>query len=255
VPRNASSAADIAAANNFNDFQLATFANPIFLGKDYPASFKNAITDHVPLNATDLAYLNGTADFFSVDPYTATVITALPSAAYALCLANTSDPLFPYCVTQTTLTQWGWDIGYRSQSYVYTTPRYLRSYISYLWNTWKAPVVLSEFGYPVYGEAGRALPDQLFDSPRSEYYLSYMSEVLRAIWEDHVHVLGAVAWSFADNWEFGSYEQQFGLQVVERPSQVRRYKKSFFDLVDFVNSRKAGREEVAGGRGPWGWRA
>jgi len=93
-----------------------------------------------------------------------------------------------------------------------------------------------------------------------------MSEILAAIWEDHVHVIGAIAWSFVDNWgkqaqtppalsrkshlqhppwltffhiaEFGSYDSQFGLQVVERPSQKRHYKKSFFDLVDFVKTRK-----------------
>lgn len=238
MPRNATSAADIDAATRLNDFQLATFANPIFLGKDYPAAFKDAIHDYIPLTAADLAYINGTADFFAIDPYTATVITP-PPEGYTSCYANTSSPLYPYCVTQSTLTQFGWDIGYRSDSYVYTTPRYLRTYLSYLWNTYRSPIVISEFGYPVYGESLRALPDQLFDAPRSDYYLSYMSEVLEAIWVDGVRVLGALAWSYADNWEFGSYEAQFGLQVVERPSQVRRYKKSFFDLVDFVNTRRA----------------
>jgi beta-glucosidase/6-phospho-beta-glucosidase/beta-galactosidase len=96
---------------------------------------------------------------------------------------------------------------------------------------------VSEFGFPVWDEADKALPDQLFDTPRSTYYLSFMSEILKSIWEDHVHVLGALAWSFADNWEFGDYDAHFGLQTVNRTTQVRRYKKSFFDLVDFVNAR------------------
>lgn len=64
-----------------------------------------------------------------------------------------------------------------------------------------------------------------------------MSEILKSIWEDNVHVLGALAWSFADNWEFGDYNAHFGLQTVNRTTQVRNYKKSFFDLVDFVNAR------------------
>lgn len=80
---------------------------------------------------------------------------------------------------------------------------------------------------------------QLFDQPRSEYYPLYMSEVLKANWEDKVHVLGAIAWSYVDNWEFGSYESQFGLQAVERPRQTSRYKTSFFDPVDFAKSRTA----------------
>jgi beta-glucosidase/6-phospho-beta-glucosidase/beta-galactosidase len=81
------------------------------------------------------------------------------------------------------------------------------------------------------------MPDQLFDTPRSIYYLSYMSEVLKSIWEDGVDVAGAFAWSFADNWEFGDYDAQFGIQTVNRTTQQRRYKKSFFDLVDFVAAR------------------
>ena len=89
----------------------------------------------------------------------------------------------------------------------------------------------------MFGESTKAMEDQLFDSPRSQYYLSFMSEILKSIHEDGVHVMGALAWSFADNWEFGDYSAQFGLQYVNRTSQERRYKKSFFDLVDFVAAR------------------
>lgn len=61
---------------------------------------------------------------------------------------------------------------------------------------------MTEFGFPVFAEAEKAdLTDQLFDTPRSIYYLSFMSEILKAIWEDGVDVRGAFAWSFADNWE------------------------------------------------------
>lgn len=204
VPRDVSNDADIYATNHFNDFQLATFCNPIFLGQDYPEAFKATIPDYVPLSAEDLAYIGGTADFLGIDPYTATVIT--PPVADDIdsiteCAANSSDVNFPYCVNQTTVNQFGWNIGYRSQSYVYITPTYLREYLGYLYNTFRTPVVITEFGFPVFAEAEKLdLSDQLFDSPRSQYYLSYMSEVLKAIWEDGVDVRGAFAWSFADNW-------------------------------------------------------
>ena len=114
----------------------------------------------------------------------------------------------------------------------------LREFLSNIYNTWKHPVFLTEFGFPVYAESTKELPDQLFDSPRSQYYLSFMSEVLKSIYEDGVHVMGALAWSFIDNWEFGDYSQQFGMQKVNRTTQQRHYKKSFFDLVDFVKSRQ-----------------
>ncbi|KAL1630984.1 hypothetical protein SLS56_004658 [Neofusicoccum ribis] len=237
VPRDPQNASDVEAANHFNDFQLATFSNPIFLGKDYPEAFKMTIPDYVSLSEEDLEYIGGTSDFLGIDPYTATVVSPPPNGI-ADCASNTSDPLFPYCVEQSTLTTTGWNIGYRSQTYVYITPKYLRTYLSYLWNTFRHPVLITEFGFPVFGEADKErLSDQLYDTPRSNYYLSFMSEVLKAIWEDKVHVLGAFAWSFADNWEFGDYDAHFGIQTVNRTTQERNYKKSFFDLVDFVAAR------------------
>jgi beta-glucosidase/6-phospho-beta-glucosidase/beta-galactosidase len=205
VPRDPSKEADVYAANWFNSFQIGTFCNPINLGLDYPESFKETVPDYVPLSAEDLAYLNGTADFIGIDPYTATVVAPPDHATIESikeCARNVSSNFFPYCVNQTTVNVYGWDIGYRSQSYVYTTPTYLRSYLNYLWNTFRAPIAITEFGFPVFGESEKDLPDQLFDTPRSQYYLSFMSEVLKSIWEDNVHVVGAFAWSFMDKYVY-----------------------------------------------------
>ncbi|POS77872.1 beta-glucosidase A [Diaporthe helianthi] len=237
VPRDPLNEDDVNAAYHFNDLQIATFGNPFFLGKDYPEALKMTFPDYVPLTQEDLEYINGTADFVGIDPYTATVVSP-PSHGIETCAANTSDPLYPLCVNMSTLTTTGWNIGYRSQSYVFITPKYLRTYLNWLWNTFRYPIVLTEFGFPEFGESSKAaLSDQLFDSVRSNYYTSYMSEVLKSIWEDGVNVAGAFAWSFMDNWEFGSYNQQFGIQTVNRTTQERRFKKSFFDLLDFVATR------------------
>lgn len=107
VPRDPNNTDHLNATNHFNDFQLATFCNPIFLGKDYPEAFKMTIPDYVPLTEEDLKYINGTADFLGIDPYTATVVEP-PPHGIAACAANSSDPLFPYCVKQFTNTSTGW---------------------------------------------------------------------------------------------------------------------------------------------------
>jgi beta-glucosidase/6-phospho-beta-glucosidase/beta-galactosidase len=241
VPRNPESEADVYAADHFNTFQLGPFCNPIFLGEDYPESYKMTISDYVPLTQEDLEYMNGTADFLGIDPYTATVVAppvAGSQESIVECAGNSSSSYRPYCVNQTTTDVFGWNIGYRSQSYVYITPTYLRLYLNFLHNVYRTPVAITEFGFPVFGESVKEnLSDQLFDTPRSQYYLSFMSEVLKAIWEDGVEVVGAYAWSFADNWEFGDYDQHFGIQTVNRTTQERRYKKSFFDFVDFMKAR------------------
>ena len=136
VPRDPTSDADVYAANHFNSFQLATFCNPIFLGEDYPDSFKQTIPDYVPLSASDLEYIGHTADYLGIDPYTATVVTPpIPGEINSIadCASNSSSDYFPYCANQTLLNVYGWNIGYRSQSYVYITPTYLRSYLNYLY--------------------------------------------------------------------------------------------------------------------------
>ncbi|KAG8625050.1 hypothetical protein KVT40_006801 [Elsinoe batatas] len=238
VPHNPLDPAAVDAASHFNTIQLSTFGNPIFLGLDYPSSFNTSFPDYIPLTPSDLAYINATADFLSIQPDTATIISPPPNETIASCAANITSPSRPYCVTQSTRTTTGWNIGYRSETYVYTTPTFFRTYLNYLWNTFRLPISVTEFGFPVAGEATRETVDQQLDSPRSQYYQIYMSEGLKAIWEDGVQWTGAWAWSFADNWEFGSYEAQFGVQTVNRTTMERGYKKSFFEFVDFVEGRR-----------------
>lgn len=167
--------------------QLGFFGNPIFRGEQYPKSILDTMPGARRLNDSELKYINGTSDFFGIDPYTATVVSPADEGIDA-CAKNTADSnsLFPYCVKQETENIYGWNIGYRSgwffffsfdnkcpgvrvltlllESYVYITPTYFREYLLYLWNTFRHPVFVSEFGFPVYGEADKDLPDQLYVS-------------------------------------------------------------------------------------------
>lgn len=238
VPLNPENQTDVNAADRFNEMWLGSFAYPICLGQQYPDSILQTLPGAKPLSKQELQYVGKTVDFLGIDGYTAVVIS-VPAEGIEACTKQnlTTNSLYPYCVNQLDSNVYGWDIGYASNDYPYTTPTYLRASMSYVWNTFKTPIILSEFGFPVFAESTATLANQLFDSPRSQYYLSFMSEVLKSIWEDGVNIIGAIAWSFMDNWEFGSYEQQFGLQVVNRTTLERTYKKSFFDLVDFMGAR------------------
>ncbi|KAL7921901.1 glycoside hydrolase family 1 protein [Trichoderma austrokoningii] len=220
VPLDPLNASHVEAANDFNNFQLAIFANPIYLGIDYPSVFKERVPDCVSLTKEDLNYMKGIADFWGTDAYTITVVSPL-SASESPCLNTPSNVFYPECVQQSWGGKLGWNVGYASQTYVYITPTYLRHYLSYLWNTYRSPIIVTEFGFPIENEATLPLTQQLFDSPRSQYYLSFMSEILKSIWEDGVQVIGVIAWSF----------------TVDRTTQERRYKKSLFDFVDFIQAR------------------
>ncbi|KAK5699768.1 hypothetical protein LTR97_005899 [Elasticomyces elasticus] len=78
---------------------------------------------------------------------------------------------------------------------------------------------------------------QLYDLERTLYYQEFLRETLKAIYEDGVNVIGALAWSFVDNDEFTSYYQQYGLQHVNRTNGefTRSYKRSMFDYVHFFH--------------------
>nr|AAC49036.1 beta-glucosidase [Nakazawaea wickerhamii]prf//2107160A beta-glucosidase [Nakazawaea wickerhamii] len=231
----------VAAADRSNELQLGLFADPLFLGEDYPDSFKTTLLKTQPALAwtlDELAAVKGKCDFFGVDPYTYNTIKPLDNGT-ASCEANVTDTYWPTCVNVTVTEADNWSIGYRSQSYVYITPRQLRVSLNYIWQHWHVPIFITEFGFPEWREGEKLLVDQVQDLDRSIYYRSFLTAALEASQYDGVEIMGALAWSFADNWEFGDYNQQFGLQVVNRTTQERFYKKSFFDFVGFINDNRA----------------
>jgi beta-glucosidase/6-phospho-beta-glucosidase/beta-galactosidase len=168
-----------------------------------------------------------------MDVYTAPIIFPVVDDI-AACAANnqTGNSFYPNCVGVIETTANGWLIGQPSESIqMYTTPTYLRTQLSYLWNTFRAPVMVTEFGHATNGTAN---PPELnaiqYDTVRSEYYVAFLGEILKAIWEDHINVLGAFMWSF---------DSQFGLQYVNRTTQERTFKRSFFDVVDYIETRRS----------------
>lgn len=60
--------------------------------------------------------------------------------------------------------------------------------------------MITEFGLATSSSSltSQQLNDIRFDVERSEYYISYLTEVLKSIWEDGVHVMGAIMWSWID---------------------------------------------------------
>jgi beta-glucosidase/6-phospho-beta-glucosidase/beta-galactosidase len=47
-------------------------------------------------------------------------------------------------------------------------------------------------------------------------------------------MLGAVGWSFVNNWEWGEYDDKYGVQGFDNVTLERWYKRGIFDFVDFV---------------------
>lgn len=99
-------------------------------------------------------------------------------------------------------------MGPHDAYFMWATPTYLRTALAYMYDTYRKPVAITEFGFPRSTAYALDVPSIQYDVLRSEYY---------------------------------GYE--FGLQYNERGTQTRSFKRSFFDLVDFVESRRMREDE------------
>lgn len=216
--------------------------NPLFLGQQYPASVLSAPSLNLTaLTPSQLSLFNNSIDFFSVDPYVAQFATSAPNdSTRGSCINDPSNPHWPTCAVLSNTQSNGWLEGDKSNDYAYIAPQYVRQQLGYIWNVFRPAggILISEFGFNPFAESLRGLAEQRFDLQRTLYYQWVLKEVLKAVYEDGVRVIGALAWSFVDNNEFGRYENQYGLQMVDRTDGrfTRRYKRSFFDFVDFFHT-------------------
>ena len=151
-----------------------------------------------------------------------------------------SNPLWPSCALLSNVQANGWLMGDASNGYAYIAPQYVRQQLGYVWNTFKPTggIMITEFGFNPFADSQKSLNAQRYDLERTLYYQDFLQEMLKAIHDDGVKVIGALAWSFADNNEFGSFANQYGMQTVNRTDGkfTRRYKRSMFDYVDFFHN-------------------
>ena len=235
MPLDPSNPSHISAALRCQDFDLGIVGNPLFLGKQFPTD--TLTTPNVNLSALtdeEIAWLHGKIDFFAIDSYVSQY--ASPSLDMEACMKNSSDPLWPTCVTLTNVQANGWLMGDASSSYPYIAPQYMRQQLGYIWNTFRpSGILISEFGFPEFAESSNSVTAQRYDLDRTLYYQTFLREILMSIQEDGVHVLGTLAWSFVDNNEWGDFATQFGMQLVNRTNGLltRTYKRGIFDFVDF----------------------
>ncbi|PYH46479.1 glycoside hydrolase [Aspergillus saccharolyticus JOP 1030-1] len=238
LPLDPTNSTHLASAVRYQNFILGIMGNPLLLGEQIPSEVLT--TPNITLSAltdAELAAVNGTVDFISIDPYTAQFASPAPEGIEA-CSANASNALWPSCATLTNVQANGWLMGEASNDYAYIAPQYVRQQLGYLWNTFRPKgILVAEFGFNPFADANRSLNAQRYDLERTLYYHFFLREVLTAIHEDGINVVGALAWSVLDNDEFGSYANMYGLQTVNRTDGrfERHYKRSFFDYVDFFH--------------------
>ncbi|PYH93545.1 beta-glucosidase [Aspergillus ellipticus CBS 707.79] len=238
VPLDPSNSSHVEAALRYQNFILGVMGNPLFLGEQYPAdALDTPNLNLTALTEDQISNFHGTMDFWAFDPYVAQFASAAPEGISA-CAADQSNSLWPECVTTSMIQADGWLMGDMSNAYSSIAPQYVRQQLGYVWNTFRpSGILISEYGFNPFADSERTGDAQRQDLERTLYYQDFLQETLKAIHEDGVNVIGALAWSYLDNNEFGSYTNQYGMQSVNRTdgSLRRRYKRSLFDYVGFFH--------------------
>ncbi len=78
------------------------------------------------------------------------------------------------------------------------------------------------------------------DISQSFYILLTLNGVLKAIHEDGIKVAVALVWAMVNNWEWGEYDDHYGLQYFNSTTPMTSYKRGIFDLADFINGNLVG---------------
>ncbi|QIW95185.1 hypothetical protein AMS68_000703 [Peltaster fructicola] len=244
------STADAQAVQRAWDFNEGWFSDPIYLTGDYPQSVKTFVSQFLrSLTEEEKQSILGSADFYAHDAYTSNFYSA-PDSGLAACINSSSNPLYPACVnsTYTYSPQDGsWLIGPSADPgspWLHRATDWVPVFLHYIQDTWVTPspgpaknggIAVTEFGFSEpFEEQKTLLQDILTDPIRSSYYQDYMQALLIAMSEG-VKIIGSVAWSFVDNYEWSQGTgTKFGMQYVNfsDPTLPRYYKASFFTYIN-----------------------
>ncbi|PVH71278.1 glycoside hydrolase family 1 protein [Cadophora sp. DSE1049] len=224
---------DVEGADRYLDFTVGYLANPLYLGLPVPESVSSTLGDQAPVfTEAELEFINGTCNFLAFDLYSVRYQSPVIGGIEA-CAGNSSDINWPVC-TNATFARDGWNVGMRSNSGGYITPQHLRTVFSRLYTTYHRSLMITEFGYATFFGSSMTSAQEAADLAQSIFYQSTLNEVLKSVHEDEVPMLGVVGWAFVNNWEWGEYDDKYGVQGFSNITLERWFKRGIFDFVDFV---------------------
>ena len=112
LPLDPSNESDVGATVRRNKFSFGYFANPLFRAEQVPEDMIEALGDKVPqYTQQELEFINGTADFFAFDIYTATY-HSVPAGGYKQCVENKGHSEWPAC-TSRSRTRGTWESNFQ----------------------------------------------------------------------------------------------------------------------------------------------
>ncbi|CAH0482735.1 unnamed protein product [Peronospora belbahrii] len=217
-PLDASNPADVRAASRKMQFDVGWFLSPIVNG-DYPLIMRQVVGDRLPrFSSEQTELLKGSYDLFMLNHYSTRAATYCDSSTsrtscHSLAVGWERDRGVD--ISQTVPGTRERSKKAKQDSHCASFTAYPPGYLATIqWlhkHDTAADILLTENGWC--GDDEIDSPDQLW------YFTAYLHQVHKAITEEHIPVIGYTAWSFLDNYEWGSYESRFGLYYVNYTSE------------------------------------
>ncbi|XP_034236632.1 myrosinase 1-like [Thrips palmi] len=240
---------DIQAAERRNTFELGWVADPLLRG-DYPPLMRRTVDakcaeeglqeSRLPsFTQAEKMLINGTLDFLGLNAYFGLDATdGTPVSAGNPSYDRDSGVLALHPDDPPT--------GERPAcTYSHATPWSIRESLLWLRDRYgDISIMVTENGIGSYPEDG------LDDHHRQVYLSGYLRQMLRAIHEDKCNVIGYIAWSLLDSFEWESYDNRFGLVRVDHdsPNKTRTLKMSG-QLVQKIMTERFVPEVLSSGAG------
>ncbi|KAL4103163.1 hypothetical protein PRIC1_006898 [Phytophthora ramorum] len=218
-PLDASNPKDVEATERAMNFEFGWWLLPLTTG-DYPPVMRERVGDRLPrFTVEQAAVLKGSYDVFMLNHYYSRAITDCDSEASNTPCSSLHVGFGQDKGVDDTHIVPGSRPGLQDsqgnnycKSYTAFPPGYLQTI---KWMHAKDPsaeILLTENGWCGNDEVENL--DQLW------FFQSYTEQVYKAVVEEKIPVIGYTAWSFLDNYEWGSYGPRFGLYYVNFTAQT-----------------------------------
>ncbi|TFL04985.1 glycoside hydrolase family 1 protein [Pterulicium gracile] len=221
---------NIAAAQRSLDFHIGWYADPVYLGTDYPESMRKLLRDRLPrFTDEELALVKGSSDFYGMNTYTT-----------KLCMDGGNDE-FQGNVKTTFTRPDGTQLGNQAHcSWLQDYAPGFRALLNYLWKRYQSPIYVTENGFAVKDEHTKSVEDAIKDTERVHYFKGVTASLRAAILEDGCDIRAYFGWSLLDNFEWADgYTTRFGCTYVDYETQKRYPKDSAKFLVKFFKENVA----------------
>ncbi|KAE9044019.1 hypothetical protein PR003_g3161 [Phytophthora rubi] len=221
-PLDATNPLDVAAAERKMQFELGWFLSPMITG-DYPAVMRGRVGDRLPrFTPEETALVKGSYDLLMLNHYSSKLVTN--------CGASPKSKSPCKKLGKGWERDLGVDISHSNElpgSRRSSKDRHGR--LNCGWFTAYPPGYLETIKWLhaadptadiLLTENGWCGNEQVENMDQLWYYQEYVAQVHKALVELKIPIIGYTAWSFLDNYEWGSFAPRFGLYYVNFSSST-----------------------------------